>query len=339
MAAYAGNEPAASILLRMLEAQEGLGGGHYSGIATVFAGKIYLAKVCGDCARLRAETNVLELPGCVGIAHSRTPGIPLNSWAQPFLSSDSQVVYCANGSRGRFVDGTDNQGWYELLRSKGVSFPSEVGYAVKPYPVLANGHSLHSTELAANILAYYHAAGNSLKEALRKTFKTTPSEIASLALSAREPGQVTAARLNQPLMWGEKQGAFYLATSAIAFIGEKLNWVNPVPAACTLNMAADGVNFIPMDDFAELQSASIPHAEVTHNLDQLLADGQAHPISALCKVCKPCWPEGKLPQAAMLAYEYIREGVLAGKIRLVTSEAPATRPGDKAPVTLFQRAD
>lgn len=42
MAAYAGREAAAPILLRMLEAQEGLGGGHYTGIATLHEGKIHL---------------------------------------------------------------------------------------------------------------------------------------------------------------------------------------------------------------------------------------------------------------------------------------------------------
>ena len=118
---------------------------------------------------------------------------------------------------------------------------------------------------------------------------------------------------------------------------ENLNWINPVPAACTLSMTADGVAFIPMEDFDELQEPGIPHAEATRKLDLLFADGQAHPIGTLCKAIKPCWPEGKLPQAAMLAYEYIREGVLADKIRLVASQASATRPGDKAPLTLFQK--
>lgn len=337
MAAYAGREAAAPILLRMLEAQEGLGGGHYTGIATLHEGKIHLAKVCGACSRLRTETAALELPGCVGIAHSRTPGIPLNSWAQPFQSSDSKVVYCANGSVGRFADRTDYQAWYDLLLSQGAVFPSEVDYAVKPYPVLANGHSLHSTELSANILAYYHAAGDNLRLALRKTFQTAPSEIASLALSVCEPQQVSAARLNQPLMWGEKNQSFYLATSALAFTGENLHWVNPVPAACTLSMTADTITFSPMEDFDDLLEPAIPHAEVTRKLDLLLADGQPRSIYALCNAIKPCWPQDKLAQAAMLVYEYVREGILTQQIRLVASEANATRPGDKAPVTLCQK--
>ena len=45
MAAYAGTEPAAPKLFRMLQSQEGLGGGHYNGIATIHNGKIYMIKV------------------------------------------------------------------------------------------------------------------------------------------------------------------------------------------------------------------------------------------------------------------------------------------------------
>ena len=41
MAADAGKNAAAPILFRMLQSQEGLGGGHYNGIATIHEGKIH----------------------------------------------------------------------------------------------------------------------------------------------------------------------------------------------------------------------------------------------------------------------------------------------------------
>ena len=52
MAAYAGKKAAAPILFRMLQSQEGLGGGHYNGIATIHEGKIYMIKVIGSTADL-----------------------------------------------------------------------------------------------------------------------------------------------------------------------------------------------------------------------------------------------------------------------------------------------
>ena len=91
-----------------------------TGIATPHEGKFTCRH--GACSRLRTEIAAFELPGCVGIAHSRT-GIPRT--AQPFQSSDSKVVYYANGSVGRFADRTDYQAWYDLLLSQGAAFPSE----------------------------------------------------------------------------------------------------------------------------------------------------------------------------------------------------------------------
>lgn len=338
MAAYAGGELAAPVLLRMLEAQEGIGGGHYSGIATLHEGKIHLAKVCGACCRLRQETVAESLPGTVGIAHSRTPGIPLSSWAQPFLATGGEVAYCANGSAGRFGAGLEVQDIYDLLRQAGAVFPSEVDYAVPPYPVLRDGHSLHSTELFSQFLAWHHAQGEELMAALRRAFSRWPSEIAGLALSVREPGRVTAIRLNQPLMWGRQEGAFYLATSALAFAGEKLNWVNPVPAGCSLSLTAAGISLLPLDSFNGLLDPVTPAAAGAGSLDGLLADGLGHDIGELVKAVRGHWGGDKLAPAAMVAYEYLREKISRGEVIQELGWAPATRPGDQAPHARFRRS-
>ena len=116
MAAYAGTEPAAPKLFRMLQSQETLGGGHYNGIATIHNGKIHMIKVIGSTADLlKRHPEVLDLPGTVGIAHSRTPGIDSDEWAQPFFSYDEKVIYCANGAAGQFTDTDYNKFYLESL--------------------------------------------------------------------------------------------------------------------------------------------------------------------------------------------------------------------------------
>jgi hypothetical protein len=62
LAGYIGDKPAAPILLEMLEEQEGLAGGYYTGLATLDAGRLHFRKVVGDAARLKAETDALSLP-------------------------------------------------------------------------------------------------------------------------------------------------------------------------------------------------------------------------------------------------------------------------------------
>ena len=64
MAAFAGSVPAAPVLLEMLERQEGLWSGHFSGISTIFEGKVYTARVCGNVARLRRETGQASSRAC-----------------------------------------------------------------------------------------------------------------------------------------------------------------------------------------------------------------------------------------------------------------------------------
>ena len=75
IAGYIGTEPAAPILLELIERQEGLAGGFYTGIATIHQGKLHWRKVVGDCARLLGETDAQDLPGTIGLAHSRSNSV------------------------------------------------------------------------------------------------------------------------------------------------------------------------------------------------------------------------------------------------------------------------
>ena len=63
IAGYVGTEPAAPLLLEMIERQEGLAGGYYTGIVTLADGRLHCAKVVGDTATLRAAVRDLDLPG------------------------------------------------------------------------------------------------------------------------------------------------------------------------------------------------------------------------------------------------------------------------------------
>lgn len=338
MAAYVGNEPAAPILLRLIAAQEGFGGGHFTGLATIHEGRLHMAKVVGDCATLLRETDAADLPGTVGIAHSRTPSAPLQEWAQPFLSWDEQVVYQANGHQGVFQGTVNYDALYDRLRAHGASFRSEVAGEIKPYPFLANGHSVHVTDLLGGLIADNHTRlGMTLADAMRASITEAPSEIASLAISPREPEQVSAVRLGTPLMWGHKQGAGYLATFAAAFADEGLAGIQPVPAGCTAVLTATGLQCQPFAGRLGKTCPVRPWSEACRILDELLADGEAHHIGSLLKAIKPLWSAEYLNEATMLAYEYARIEMQAGRLEVVHSERPASKPGAMAPQCKFIR--
>lgn len=39
----------------------------------------------------------------------------------------------------------------------------------------------------------------------------------------------------------------------------------------------------------------------------------------------------------MYAYEYLREKILAGELEMLAETVPASRKGDQAPLTMFQK--
>ena len=103
LAGYAGNRQAAPILLEMLRKQQAYNGGKSTGIATIHEGKIHMRKVVGNVDDLIRNTDALELPGTIGIAHSRPSGKPgLEEYAQPFLSMDDDSVLMTNGIQPAF---------------------------------------------------------------------------------------------------------------------------------------------------------------------------------------------------------------------------------------------
>lgn len=338
MAAYAGRKNAAPILFRMLESQEALGGGHYNGIATIHEGKIHMIKCIGSTAELlRRYPEVLDLPGTVGIAHSRTPGIDSDEWAQPFFAHDEQVIYCANGAAGRFK-GTDYNPIYERDKAEGIRYRTLVTKPAEGYPVMNDGCGVHSSEIAANLVRRYLTPGKLLRKAMGEAAFDRKSEIAALALAVCEPDTVSAIRINQPLMWGRNEDGFYLATSALALENESLDWINPVPAASIMTMGRDKIEFEALDNFIPYFAGCNPLSAVNARLDEMLATGNDFCVNDFCIEAAKCWPEDKLAVTNMTVYEYLREKANCGQIESFLVDTPGSGAGLTAPQRRYRKS-
>ena len=152
-----------------------------------------MAKVCGDLEDLLKKTNVLDLPGTVGIAHSRTPGYPDDSWSQPFFSSDESTVFCANGVGAQDVLPFEEDTFLraeKILKSAKLTLTTGVSEKL-PYPQLSDGKYYHSSEIEAGLLAEFHHRGNNLVSAMKKTFAFMPTQIAALAMTLNEPFSIS----------------------------------------------------------------------------------------------------------------------------------------------------
>ena len=337
MAAYAGNRPAAPILFRMIQQQEALGGGHYTGIATVSDGVIHLRKVIGPASELlRRYPDVLSLPGTVGIAHSRTPGFDSDAWAQPFLSHDEQVIYCANGIHGIFQS-NDYKSAYLKDKADGIVYRTAVRQESSSYPVMDDGFCVHSSEVMANLIRRLYLSDAPFRQTLADAIAVLPSEVAALALSVREPACVTAIRVNQPLMWGRDSSGFYLATAAVALEDAGISWINPVPTASAMTMSKENIVFQAMDGFADKLTPCNPQGRIVQALDTLLDSGRDFCVNDLCEEAVKCWKPDRLATANIAVYEYLRDKMHEQALECFTIQTPGSRPGVTAPQCRFRR--
>ncbi len=71
IAGYSGSKQAAPILLEMLRRQQPYDGDMSTGVATIYEGKLYSKKIVGDVDEFLRTIDLSELPGTIGIVHTR----------------------------------------------------------------------------------------------------------------------------------------------------------------------------------------------------------------------------------------------------------------------------
>lgn len=209
IAGYIGSRPAAPILLEMLKKQEGLAGGYYTGIATLHQGKIYCTKLVGDVDALIRETEAANLPGTVGIIHSRSKSGGGAEWSHPFLAGD-RLAYVANGTAGFFKKDRERQNaiaWQ--LAEEGCNLSSRIQSDSEKYQRLPDGSAVHMSDVMAQLILKY---GD-----MEAAFCAMPSEIVGLTLDRETPESIAFARVNYPMSVGFASHGAYLASAALAF--------------------------------------------------------------------------------------------------------------------------
>ena len=223
LAGYAGNKPAAPILIEMLKKTEYIDGGLSTGIATIHEGKLYMRKVVGDVDTLLRETDALDLPGTTGIIHSRTGGNHVEH-AHPFLSNDGNLALVLNGTT--WGGGTpefyaDQSKIMNDLYDKGVKIRSAVYKAEEGATVgnvLKNGYVYHNSEPYALIVgeAVKGLSGEALKRALatetKSALETLPIDVITLTVHAGVPDTITVGMVGRPLSVGIGDGETFMCT-------------------------------------------------------------------------------------------------------------------------------
>ncbi len=169
------------------------------GEATLHDGKLHVKKDQGKIDEVHKIHNLDDLPGNIGIGHTRwaTHGAPLEVNAHPHVDCSGQIAVVHNGIIENFVE-------LKLeLENRGHIFKSKT-----------------DTEVIAHLIeeALRTHPSLSLVEAVLEALRKLDGSYAIAVVSTKEPDKILCARHESPLVIGVNENAVYCASDIPAFL-------------------------------------------------------------------------------------------------------------------------
>jgi len=169
------------------------------GVVTLYDGKLYLKKDQGKIDDVNKIQNLNDLPGSVGIGHTRwaTHGAPLQVNAHPHVDCNGRIAVVHNGIIENFADLKTE------LENRGHVFKSRTDTEVIPHLIeenLKNNSSL------------------SLEKAVLEAVRRLEGSYAIAVVSTIEPDKIICARNESPLVIGVNRDAVYFGSDIPAFL-------------------------------------------------------------------------------------------------------------------------
>ena len=191
---YIGFQEATPIILDGLRRLE-YRGYDSAGIATLDGGTIEIRRARGKLVNLEKILQERPLTGACGIGHTRwaTHGRPSEINAHPHYAGGIVVVH--NGIIENYLP------LKERLRSQGHNFSSET-----------------DTEVIAHLVHQHYAECTDFETAVRRALAEVRGAYAVAILCEQEPGKLIAAKLGSPLVLGQGQGEFFVASDIPAML-------------------------------------------------------------------------------------------------------------------------
>ena len=169
------------------------------GIATISDGKVFIKKDSGKIDEVDKILNLDDLPGNIGIGHTRwaTHGAPLKVNSHPHTDCSGEIVVVHNGIIENFMDLKSE------LQNLGHTFVSKTDTEIMP-------HLIEET-LKQNPKL-------SLVNAVLESLKRIEGSYAFAIISTREPDKIVCARNESPLVLGVSDKGVYCASDIPAFL-------------------------------------------------------------------------------------------------------------------------
>jgi len=191
---YLGQSPASPILLEGIKRLE-YRGYDSAGMATKWDG-LHVKKDIGKIDEIHARVNFLDLPGKLGIAHTRwaTHGAVTQTNAHPHISNNGKIAVAHNGIVENY------QELREFLKENGFAFYSQT-----------------DTEVIPNLIEFEMRSGLDFERACISALRRLEGSYAVVVLCDSED-KIVAARKESPLVLGVGEKGFYVASDIPAFL-------------------------------------------------------------------------------------------------------------------------
>jgi glucosamine--fructose-6-phosphate aminotransferase (isomerizing) len=191
---YSGKDNAAPIIVKGLKRME-YRGYDSVGVATESNSQIQVKKGVGKVAEVNSKVHLENLPGKIGIGHTRwaTHGKVSDENAHPHPSNSGKITIVHNGIIENFIELKDE------LKKEGYNFQSET-----------------DSEVIANLLQKNYEILKNVKNTMIKTVSELKGHYSFIAMF--ENGQLAAARFHEPLIIGVGEKNYFLSSDVLGFI-------------------------------------------------------------------------------------------------------------------------
>lgn len=264
IAGYVGKRRAAPILIEMLKRQETFDGAMATGIATIHEGKLYYRKIARDLETFLKETDAYDLPGNIGIIHSRPDRFP-EDFAHPHISEDGRMAVVMNGTlkRGdKYSDLRDKTA--RLTEERGYTYVARTKEGFVNYAMLSDGSHVPAGEHAAHLTAMYKADGYDYPTAFAKAIEDSYSDLVGVMITVNEPSKIYVGKVSRPMNLLIGDGEAFIASAEFAFDGVCEGNFFTIPPLNVCEITADGMKVtdsrISTEEIAPITPSTFIHA-------------------------------------------------------------------------------
>jgi glucosamine--fructose-6-phosphate aminotransferase (isomerizing) len=221
------------------------------GVTTIADNQLHMKKDKGKIEEVHMKLNLDEMPGTMGIGHTRwaTHGIPSMYNSHPHFDCNDKIAVVHNGVIDNFLE------LRKELAKKGHKFGSET-----------------DTEVIPHMIEDYMDDGMNLIEAVTEVTKRIEGTYAIVAMTTKEYGKIVCTRDGNPLVLGRKEDTTYVSSDIPAFLPMTKDMILLLDGEVA-TLTTDGVEIRKLSDGTIVERETI---EIGWTADQAQKGGFPH---------------------------------------------------------------